>query len=338
MRRTSRAIGAQESELEKIVNIGKKHRQLGLYLYIYWHFMRTDNGVPLHRLHRFYNRLAGRVVHENTVRKQLELLEAKGLIEVKDGKIYPKIVDLEAALRVFDLKRSRAGKIGAMKTLRRLLYTKYTGSSTTAEIPEGLKHYIAMTIKKAKELVQKGKREVALDLLVHVLLPVRETGALWIWRGDEFIYFERKNFEQGSFYCVKFSALAKLLKELGFEEGVMLNHIYGHREAKRIIHKLFARGPYSWPWARSVFYELKKLDLASEGNYYILEYNYNNKILCIYLRDYYGNIIKSYEYTWIDTKNLPPPLDKEKHGRYIVIGKQHTKEENENSYFSKWSR
>jgi len=35
---------------------------------------------------------------------------------------------------------------------------------------------------------------VALDLLAHTLLPLRETGILWLWRGDEFIYFEKKTY------------------------------------------------------------------------------------------------------------------------------------------------
>ena len=79
-----------------------------------------------------------------------------------------------------------------------------------------MKRYTVMIIRKAKELIRRGKREIALDLLVHTLLSIREPGVLWLWHGDEFIYFERKSFEQGSLHCAKFPALSNLLKDLGF--------------------------------------------------------------------------------------------------------------------------
>jgi len=335
MRRSTSRIEVQESELERLIHIGKKHRQLGLYLYIYWHFMRTGDGAPLHRLHKFYNRLASRPVHENTIRKQLELLEAKGLVELHNGKVYPKIMDIEAALSTFDSKRSRAGRKGAAKALRHFLYFR-TGSTVCTEIPKSLKHYIATVIRKARELASKGRREVVLDLLIHILLPIRETGVLWIWKGDEFIYYEKKIGEKGQFHSVRFPLLAEFLRSLGFQEGLMIYHIYGHREASTVIHKLFSRGPYSWPWARSVFYKLKELGLASEGNYYIIELLYRGGTIYIYLKDSYGNTMKVYNSTWLDTENIPTPLDKEHRFKGVVVGRQHIKEENENSYFSRW--
>ena len=113
MRRRALGIGARESELEEIIRVGKRYRQLGLYLFIYYWYSEHGRGIDLRRLWRFYNNIAGHVVHENTIRKQLKLLENKGLIEVKGGKVYPKVHDLEAAVDLFDYKRSRAGQRGA---------------------------------------------------------------------------------------------------------------------------------------------------------------------------------------------------------------------------------
>lgn len=70
--------------------------------------------------------------------------------------------------------------------------------------------------------------------------------------------------------------MAKMLKDLGFEEGIMIGHLKGHDEAARIIKKIFSRGWESWPWARSVFYKLKQLGFAEEGSYYIVELKYEN--------------------------------------------------------------
>jgi hypothetical protein len=337
MRRTLEGyVGEKERQrtlLDEISSFGRRHRQLGLFLFIYYWYALHGHGADFRRLWRFYNSISDHVVHENTVRKQLKLLENKGLVEERGGKYYPKVSDLEAAAAAFDVERSRAGKMGARRAFRQYIYR---GRVKPLALPKQLKGYVRRIAETAVRLVERGRREAALDLIVHTLLPVRESGVLWLWRGDEFIYYESKVGAKGEFHSARSQLLADFLKSLGFREGLMIYHVRGHDAAKKIIRKLFGRGYMSWPWARSIFYALKKYGLAGEGNYYILEHRYENGIIYLYLKDYYGNIVNVYEYLWPDEASLPPPANRERQGKFVVIGKQHVKDENEESYFSRW--
>jgi len=275
------------------------------------------------------------VVHPETVRKQLKMLQTKGLIEEKNGKYYPVPLPADVAVKLFDSERSRTGKRGTAARLRQIVY--HDQLSVVEQLPCGLKNYIKRVIDTAVQLARQGKREIALDLLVHTLLPVRENGVLWLWRNDEFIYYERKVMTEGTFHSVRFPLLSKLLKDLGFHEGVMVYHVLGHRDAKELIHKIFGKGHLSWPWARSIFYKLKELGLAEEGSRYIIEIEYKIMAIFIYLKDIYNNILKEYFEPWFNENRLPAPLtpDRDK-VRYLVLGKQHIKPKNEESYFSRW--
>ena len=318
--------------LEEIIRFGKSNRQLGLYLFIYWYYAQYKNGIEFRKLWRFYNNIANHAVHENTVRKQLQLLQNKGLIEIRNNRIYPKVKDLEAVIDLFDFKRSRAGKRGALKRLRRTLRLRLHPESEQLEVPKSLDYYVRRILSIAGRLIREGRRWEALDLIVHTLLPVRETGVLWLWRRDEFIYFEPK--AKPSVHCVRFSALARALKKLGFEEGIMVDHIKGHKNARDIIHKIFGKGNLSWPWGRSVFYGLKKYKLASEGRNYIVEFFWRNGLLKLVLMDYYGNTLAIYEKEWRDRP--PEPLSNRTYYKTVAVGKQHIYEENENNYFSRF--
>jgi len=331
-----RSESEEKLGLEQIITIGKKFRQLGLYMFIWYWFQIYKDGVDFSGLWGFYNNIADHVVNPETVRKQLKMLQAKGLVEERGGKFYPVPLPPDVAVKLFDVERSRVGKRGAATRLRQILYRNQL--PFVEEIPRGLKRYVRKIVDTAVQLALQGKREVALDLLVHTLLPVRKTGILWIWRNDEFIYFEKKTMVEGTFHSVKFFVLARLLRELGFHEGVMVWHIYGHEEAKQLIHKIFGKGHLSWPWARSIFYKLKQLGLASEGSQYIIEIEYRNMALLITLCDIYNNLLKEYFEPWFNETKLPPPLSAEKKtkDRYLVIGRQHVKEEIEESYFARW--
>jgi len=321
--------------LEQIINIGKKFRQLGLFMFIWYWYQTYRDGVEFGRLWRFYNNISNHVVHEETVRKQLKMLQAKGLVEEKNGKFYPTPLPADVAIKLFDVERSRVGKRGAGVRLRQILYRGQL--PLVQEIPRSLKYYVERVVQLAVQLTRQGKREVALDLISHTLLPIRESGVLWLWKGDEFIYFERKVMTEGTFHSVKFPALADLLKKLGFKEGIMVWHLYGHDEAKDLIRRIFQKGHLSWPWARSIFYKLKELGIAEEGNRYIIELEYRSMAILVYLRDVYGNLIKEYYEPWFNELRLPAPLsDNKSKDRYLVIGKQHVKSENEESYFSRW--
>jgi len=321
--------------LEQIITIGKGFRQLGLYMFIWYWFQIYKDCVDFSRLWKFYNNIADHVVNPETVRKQLKMLENKGLVEEKNGKFYPVPLPSDIAIKMFDVERSKSGKKGATVRFKQTLYRNQL--PLVEEVPRSLKYYVEKVVQQAVQLMRRGKREVALDLLAHTLLPLRENGVLWLWRGNEFIYYERKTMAEGTFHSVKFPALADLLKKLGFKEGIKVWHIYGHDEAKQLIRKIFGKGNLSWPWARSLFYKLKQLGLASEGNQYIIEIEYGNMTIFVYLRDIYGNLIKEYE-PWFNENKLPPPLSAEKKNkdRYLVIGRQHIKPENEESYFTRW--
>jgi len=71
-------VGEKKSVLEKIVEVGKKSRQLGLYLYIVSYYSQHGEGADLGRLHRFYNTIAGHAVHSNTVSRPAGRTEGQG--------------------------------------------------------------------------------------------------------------------------------------------------------------------------------------------------------------------------------------------------------------------
>ncbi|MEM4827585.1 MAG: hypothetical protein QXK07_06050 [Desulfurococcaceae archaeon] len=181
--------------LERIVEYGRNHRQIGLYLYL------AERGEStLEELTRVYTLFAGRRVTPETVKTQLRLLEVKGLVE-KSGDRYRAVgVPIESLPGLFDTKRARAGRIGGERRLQSLL----TGLPSIRSLPPRLRGKIRRVVETAKSLVEKGDRETALDLLAHTLLPVRETGVLWLWWRDTFIYYERKTMAAGSFHTVKF--------------------------------------------------------------------------------------------------------------------------------------
>ena len=325
-------VGEKKSTLERIIEVGKRNRQLGLYLYIVLYYSQYREGVDFGKLHRFYNAIAGRVVTEGTVSRQLDMLESKGLVEERGGRYYPRVLDLEAAVSLFDRERSKAGRVGAIARLRKELMLKVNPRLVEIEIPKNLKHYVEKVVRRAAELAEKGRRLEALDLVVHTLLPIRETGILWLWWRDLFIYFEPKC--KPSLHSVRAPLVSELLRKLGFEEGIMIDHIKGHEEASKMIHKLFGKGHLSWPWSRSIFYGLKKLGLAEEGPSYIVELLYEDGWLKLILRDLYGNTIKIFEKEW--SGELPPPLSEKRHYKSVAIGKQHVYEPNEEGYFSRW--
>ena len=319
----------KRSILEEIIRFGRSNRQLGLYLFIYYWYAQHHEAVDFKRLWRFYNNIANHVVHENTVRKQLQLLQNKGLIEIRNNRIYPKVKDLEAVIDLFDFKRSRAGKRGALKRLRRTLRLRLHPESEQLEIPKPLEYYVRRVLSIASGLIREGKKWEALDLIAHTLLPLRENGVLWLWRKDEFIYYEPKT--KPSVRCVRFRVLAEVLRKLGFEEGIMVDHVKGHKYVKDIIHKLFSKGNLSWPWSRSIFYSLKKYKLADEGRNYIIEFFWRNNMLKLVLMDYYGNTLAIYEKEWQGSP--PEPLTNKTCYKTVVVGKQHIYEPNEGNYF-----
>jgi len=104
------------------------------------YYSQHREGIDFNRLWRFYNSIAGHVVCESTVSRQLDMLESKGLIEERGGRYYPKVFDLEAAVSLFDRERSKAGRLGAIAKLRKELRRRVNPTIAEVEVPENLKH------------------------------------------------------------------------------------------------------------------------------------------------------------------------------------------------------
>jgi len=316
-----------EKDIERIIDIGRKHKQLGLYLYLLY---RGES--RLEDLYRIYNYFSRHRVTLETVKLQLKYLTVKGLVR-KEGETYRAIqVPAEALPGLFDFKRSRSGRLGSWKSLQFYLYNGEL--PTIRDINPKLVKKMREVIETAKDLVEKGRKEVALDLLIHTFLPVRQTGVLWLWHGDTFIFYEKKIMAGGSFHSVKFPTLSQLLKTLGFEEGVMIYHTLGVGETKKHLKRIFGE-VNPWPYSRSIFYGLKKLGLIEEGYQHLVELQYiNNKILFI-LKDISENVIQVFTLNWFNPP--PPPLTQEGEKKvYLSMGVQHVKPSNEASYFSRF--
>ncbi len=161
--------------LKKLRKLAKEVSiQFALYYYIY-----ARRGVTLHQLYRVYCELAGRAVRLSTVRKQLAMLERKGLAR-RSGDKYIALIEPEEAITVFDTKRSRTGKKRALKRVLNL-----HRKSVELEIPQNLTYYVSKVYKEVQKLLRKGDSTAALDLLVHTYLPLRKTDVLWLWRGNK---------------------------------------------------------------------------------------------------------------------------------------------------------
>lgn len=99
--------------LGKLKKLAEKHSiQYALLWYIY--LSRT---ASLRELYRIYRYISGKTIRQNTVRKQLLQLEQKGLVR-RYGEGYVVLVDPSEVDDLFDVERSRAGKVGA--TIRHL--------------------------------------------------------------------------------------------------------------------------------------------------------------------------------------------------------------------------
>ena len=119
----------------------------------------------------------------------------------------------------------------------------------------------------------------------------------------------------------------------------MIIHTLGHKEASKIIKKIFNRGLYSWPWARSISYGLKQLGLLQEVDdlFRLQLKRLDNRIELILWNMYTREQICEYSINW--KHEAPEPLKNKKFVIATVLGKQHIKKEIEiDNYFSKWRR
>ncbi len=327
-KRVKTADRLEDRDLEEVVRVGKKHRQLGIYVYL----LKKGQAV-FEEIYTMYNMFSRHRVRPETVETQLRLLEVKGLVQ-REGEIYKAVpVPVESLPHLFDYKRSRASRVGAEKSLLKNLYRKEgVELPNIQDVSPKLKKKLQQVLETAKDLVEKGDRATALDLLAHTFLPIRKTGVLWLWWGDVFIYYERKVMTAGCFHSVRFPTLAKLLKELGFTESLMVDYILG--SSRKYLKKIFGE-ENTYPYSRSIFYNLKKLGLVEPGPQYLLELQYLRSEILFTVKDIHGNLLQLFRREWIG--NPPPPLEKEGDRKVaIALGVQHIYQPNESFYFSKF--
>lgn len=89
--------------------------------------------------------------------------------------------------------------------------------------------------------------------------------------------------------------MAKLLKKMWYSEGILAWHVLGHRRASEIIKGIFMRGPYSWPWARSLAYVLKDLGYMRESEPVVIYISYANGVIKVVVKDFYTEAITLFE-------------------------------------------
>lgn len=308
--------------VELLKKLARKHTiQYALLLYI------AARRPGFDELHRVYKEISDKDVKRQTVYKQLKELEEKGFIKKKGGR-YVAVVDptMREIAESFDKGRGKIGRLGAA--------IRHMGlKAKSTKISPGLAHYLKIFVDKAQKLIKEGKREVALNLLIHTLLPLRKSDVLWLWHGDTFVYYSRK---VRSFRTVRSEKVAQVLRELDFEEGIMIHHLKGLEESGEIIKRIFSRGSYSWAWARSIAYQLKKLGFLEDGWNYRIQLRREGDELELVLWDLYTKELVCQYKIFYEEEEAPEPLKNKPYHIAIVIGKAHIRKEVEEAYHSKW--
>jgi len=330
MAQVARTDSRERSEKKVISALRKVADRYSIQYALLW-YIYYKRIADFRDLYRLYNELTdNQVVREATIRNQLKQLERKGLVRRLGSDSYTVLVDPAEVPDMFDAERSRAAKLAG-----RVRHLKVNREAL--KVGPGLAYYTRLVVETAERLVSRGKRVAALDLIAHTLLPLRENEVLWLWHKDLFIYYTSKT-SAGKFRAVRSEEVAKLLRRLGFSEGIMILHALGHCEAKKIIRDMFARGPYSWPWARSISYGLKELGLLEEVDdlYKIqLKKMEGGLIELTLLNLYTSQHVATYTINW--SYETPEPLKSREQVNGTVYGKQHVSERVESdSYFSKW--
>ncbi|MEM1703868.1 MAG: hypothetical protein QXQ31_07415, partial [Zestosphaera sp.] len=90
----------RDLDLEEVVRIGRRHSQLGIYVYLL-----KKGSATLPEIYAVYSMFTKHRVEPETVRTQLRFLKVKGLVKEEGGVYRPVGVPLEAALDLFSFGR-----------------------------------------------------------------------------------------------------------------------------------------------------------------------------------------------------------------------------------------
>ncbi len=290
--------------------------------YVIWWFLKQmwrARGRPIkfERIYRFHHEIAG-VKSKNATWKILRRLEFYGLIDNLGGWYKPAVLDDTIVEGSIDWSRVRT-RDQVIKPKSKETNAK----STTDNIPQP----VIRIIKIAKDLIRRGEKWRAVDLLAHTLFGIRETGVLIGRKGDIFIIFERKT---DKMHMWKSRKLAGILDKLGIHDEFLAFH--RKYEASDIIKRLFG----SHDVARRVHYLIKEkgwIEYLDPGCWYYRLYRdplTGSWFISIYVRQ--GNRL---EEVW----RIPESIDENK--MYIqrragaIVTREHVKEENEETYFNR---
>jgi len=293
------------------------YRAKGISYTLWWYlkevWQRRKHPVKFEDLFRLHKYVAG-VRSKNSTLKALRRLEMYGLVQNLGGWYKPLILDESIAEGSIDFSRVRTRD----QVLRRK-GAEEVQHGQPGEIPRELEP----VIKAAKELIEKGEKWKAVDLLAHTVLPVRETGVLLARKNDLFLYYERKT---NKMHMIKSEKLAKLFDALGIKDEVLLMH--RQHEADSIIKRLFG----SHDNARRLHYLLKErgwFEYPQENYYYRVFQDFENNSwwISIYRLDKSGRM----EEIWrIQTAEETAAGLQVKAG--AIVTREHIKEENETTY------
>jgi hypothetical protein len=322
-------------ELEKAYMAARRHRGLGIYLYLL-----SRGSATLDEVAEFYREVSGSLKKaRDNARTQLEILERKGLARrVGDDRWVAIHMDRYEAM--FNVKKSRAAVISwARRDLSDLLGISIRAIERDEEAFRKRVLARAEKVKKyAERLAGKGYLDSALDLIAHTLLGVRKTGVLWAWLpGDIFIYYEGKT---EFFHAVQSSYVGDILRGLGIGNGITAWHMGREDLSHRMVKSLF----HSFPEARSVAQGLWELGLI-RGSPPMLIKIYRGYVdgreaifFAAYRQESSGLIpIASY---WIASEMLrdPKPLNNRREISASTLGVRHVDEENAEPYHSRVSK
>ena len=302
-----------------LVELGRRlYYEKGPSYTIWWFlreiWVRRRHPVKLEDIFRFHQAIAG-VRSKNATVKALKRLELYGLVKsLGDGWYRPEVLDEGLASGSIDFSRVRT---------RDQVLSKKRELSSLLDKSEELPRPVQEVVDKARELIERGERWRAIDLLAHTLLPIRESGILIARLGDMFLYFEQKT---GKMHMLRSERLAQVFDELGIPSGPLALH--RTQEATSIIRRMFG----SHDNARRIHYLLKELGWFQEveGHYFwrLWEDPVSGTSYISIYRKTSGDLE--------EVARVPPSAPE---GLYAstrggaIVTREHVKEENEDSYF-----
>jgi len=151
-----------------LVELGKKlYYEKGPSYTIWWFlreiWVRRRHPVKLEDIYRFHQAVAG-VKSKNSTVKALKRLELYGLVRgLGDGWYRPEILDESLVGGSIDFSRVRT---------RDQVLGRKGGLSSSLDKSEELPRPVQRVLEVAEELVRRGEKWRAVDLLAHTLLPL----------------------------------------------------------------------------------------------------------------------------------------------------------------------